>query len=127
MSNLIEANQLEFFRAPNFDPALFNIAEASKQTFSVGEFLTLSSIAAVSANFSGPIEVVNGENDLCFCQGNCLLPYNQAAAVREALYPAASDGSHCYIAAGAGHGLNLHYSAPVAYEHIHEFIWKNGL
>lgn len=123
--NSIESNQFAFFRAPNFDPALLNIAETAKQTFSVGEFLTLNSIAAGSPNFTGPLDVVNGQNDLCFCQGNCLLPYNQAAAVKGELYPAASKGSDFYIAAGAGHALNLHYSAPAAYGHIHNFIRKN--
>lgn len=127
ISNSIEANQFAFFRAPNFDPALLNIAEATKQTFTVGEFLTTALIEMVSTNFTGPIDVVDGENDFPFCQGNCLLPHNQAAAVKAALYPAASSGSDYYIAPGAGHGLNLHYAASMAYEHIQNFIKKNGL
>jgi pimeloyl-ACP methyl ester carboxylesterase len=127
VSNSIESNQFAFFRAPNFDPALLNIAEVTKQTLTVGEFLTLGFIAAGSPDFTGALDVVNGENDLCFCQGDCLLPYNQAVAVKEELYPAVSEGSESYIVAGVGHGLNLHYSAPTAYEHIHNFIRKNGL
>ena len=126
ISHSIESNQFAFFRAPGFDPALLNIAEATKQTFTVGEFLTTASIEMVSKNFTGPIDVVDGENDVPFCQGNCLIPYNQAAAVKDALYPAASNGSDYYIAPGAGHGLNLHYAAPMAYEHIQNFIKANG-
>lgn len=91
----------------------------------MGEFLTSDSLELVSANFTGPIDVVDGENDLAFCQGICLLPHNRAAAVKDALYPAASNGSSYYIAPGAGHGLNLHYAAPMAYEHIQNFIKKN--
>jgi pimeloyl-ACP methyl ester carboxylesterase len=127
IANSIESNQFAFFRAPGFDQALLNTAEATKQTFSVGEILTQGSIDMRSTKFTGPIDVVDGENDLPFCQGNCLLPENQAAAVKDILYPAASNGSDYYIAEGAGHGLNLHYAAPKAYEHIQNFIMKNGL
>lgn len=60
VTNSIDANQFAFFRAPIFDPTLLCIAEATKQPFSVGEFLTLGLIAAMSANFTGPTDVVNG-------------------------------------------------------------------
>lgn len=125
-SNII-GNQFCFFRAQNFPPANLYIAELTKQTFTIGEFFTVGSVEAVASNFTGPIDVVDGENDLPFCEGNCLLPMNQAAAVKAALYPAASEGSEYYIAAGAGHGLNLHYAAPAAYSQIMSFLKKNSL
>ncbi|KAF2494844.1 hypothetical protein BU16DRAFT_562474 [Lophium mytilinum] len=120
----IEGTQQLFFRAPGFDPTLLNIVEATKQTITLGEFFT--SAPKVAAKFTGPIDVVNGENDLPNCHGNCLVPYNKAAAVKDMFYPAASNGSSWFLAAGAGHGLNLHYAAPAAYEHIHNFIKANG-
>ena len=74
----------------------------------------------------GPMDVVDGENDLPFCQSNCLVPSNKAEAVRGALYPNAGEGSQVFIGKGAGHGLNLHYVAPEAYKHIFGFIKSNG-
>lgn len=124
-SAAIQGTQHFFFREPNFDPALLNIAEATKQTITVGEFMTTGALTP-SPKFKGPIDVVIGENDLPNCHGNCLLPYNLAAAVKDALYPAASNGSSWYLAPGTGHGLNFHYGAHMAYEHIHDFVKKNG-
>jgi pimeloyl-ACP methyl ester carboxylesterase len=123
-SDSIIGTQFFFFREPGFDPKLLKLAELTKQTITVGEFLT--SNAVVATNFTGPIDVVNGENDLPNCHGNCLLPYNKAAAVKDMFYPAASNGSSWYLGHGAGHGLNLHYASTMAYEHIHSFIRKNG-
>ncbi|KAE9382120.1 catalytic protein [Stipitochalara longipes BDJ] len=121
----IEGTQFAFFRAPGFDPAMLNLLEAAKQTISIGEYLTTTAFP-ISKNFTGPIDVVTGENDLLNCDGNCYLPYNVVAAVKEAYYPAASNGSSWYIAPDSGHFLNYHYSATGAYEHIHNFIKKNG-
>jgi len=80
-ANSIEGNQYFFSRVPGFDPALLNLAEPTKQGLSVGEFLTLG-ISSFSPNFTGPIDVVNGDHDLPNCHGDCLVPYNKAAAVR---------------------------------------------
>lgn len=121
----IEGTQFFFFRSPGFDPALLNIAEATKQTISWGEFFASGQL--VAENFTGPIDVVNGEYDLPNCHGNCLVPSNKAAAVKDAYYPAASNSSSWYIGPGSGHGLNFHYAALGAYEHIHNFIKANGL
>ncbi|KAK5129048.1 hypothetical protein LTR85_000381 [Meristemomyces frigidus] len=121
----IHGTQFFFFRAPGFDPALLDLAEMNKQTVTVGEFLTIAK--PVVTNFTGPIDVVNGESDFPNCSGNCSLPYNLAAAVKDAFYPLASNGSSWYLAPLSGHGLNLHYSAPGAYEHILDFVKRNGL
>ncbi|RMZ88865.1 hypothetical protein DV736_g3904, partial [Chaetothyriales sp. CBS 134916] len=125
-ANAIESNQFFFFRAPGFDPALLELSEANKQLISMGEFLGVSATLEPT-QFTGPIDVVNGANDLPNCHGNCLLPYNLAASVKDMYYPMASNSSSWYLAPVAGHGLNLHYSASEAYEHILDFIRKNGL
>jgi pimeloyl-ACP methyl ester carboxylesterase len=124
-SNFIGGTQYYFFRAPGFDPAMLRFAEATKQTVTFAELFT--SAATVSSNFTGPINVVNGEYDLPNCHGNCLVPYNKAAAAKKMYYPAASNGSRWYLSSESGHGLNFHYSASAAYAHIHNFIKANGL
>jgi pimeloyl-ACP methyl ester carboxylesterase len=123
-SSSVGGTQYYFFRAPGFDPALLRFAEATKQTVTFAELFT--SAATVSSNFTGPIDVVNGDHDLPNCHGDCLVPYNKAAASKEMYYPAASNGSSWYLSAESGHGLNFHYSASAAYKHIHNFIKANG-
>lgn len=125
-SGSIQGTQWLFFKAPGFDPALLDLAEATKQTLTLGELLTTGDAIGVT-NFTGPVDVVDGDADFPNCSGNCLTPHNVAAAVLPALYPKASNGSSYYIAPLTGHALNYHYATPGAYEHIHGFIKKNGL
>jgi hypothetical protein len=70
--------------------------------------------------------VVDGENDLPFCQSNCVVPGNKAQAVLMGLYANAKATSTVFIADGAGHGLNLHYVAGQAYQQIFAFLKGNG-
>lgn len=102
------------------------LAEATKQTFTFGEFLTIGSVVKPATNFTGPVDVVDGENDFIFCQSNCSLPTDQAALVLKALYPIASNGSQSVIFPGVGHGINVHYDAPKVYQQILDFIAANG-
>jgi pimeloyl-ACP methyl ester carboxylesterase len=118
-------NQFGFFRYPNFDPQVLEAADKAKQPLSIGEFFTNAMVLAPAPDFSGPIDVVDGENDLPFCQGNCLNGGNRAAEVKGALYPAGARGSDSFILKGAGHALNLHFGAETAYAHIANFINKN--
>ena len=122
------SNQIGFFRAPEFDPAILYKSEATKGTVTLGELLTTSVVTAVASNYTRPIAVVNGDNDLPFCSANCSYPTNLAAAVQPALYPVvASADFGTYLAPTTGHGLNLHYTAEAAYEYIQTFINQHGL
>jgi pimeloyl-ACP methyl ester carboxylesterase len=124
-ANSIVGNQAFFFRAPGFDPDLLNLSESKKDTIAIGEFLT-ASLLPVAENFTGLVDIVNGENDLPNCHGNCLVPYNKQTAAIEKIFPNAGSGSDWYVGPGAGHGLNLHYAAKGAFEHIQSFVKKNG-
>lgn len=117
-------NQIEFFRAPGFDPAILYQAEAQKGTVTLGELLTTSAVMAPAMNWTKPVAVVNGAEDLPFCLGNCSYPTNKAQAVFAMLYPA-TNTTGAYLSEVAGHGLNLHYSAVEAYHYIQDFIGKN--
>lgn len=63
--------QFAFFRYPNFDENAFRQQVANKQTNTLGVLLTLGGIVAPSTEFTGPVDVVNGEHDLVFCGGDC--------------------------------------------------------
>ncbi|KAE8448073.1 hypothetical protein EG329_009838 [Mollisiaceae sp. DMI_Dod_QoI] len=121
----IQGTQFAFFHAPGFDPALLNLAEATKQSITIGEYLSNPGFGNVT-EFTGPIDVVNGEFDLMNCDGNCLYPDNLAATFQAEFYPNASNGSSWYLGPDSGHFLNHHYAAAGAYEHIQNFVKKNG-
>lgn len=119
--------QFAFYRYPNFDQNAFEQQVANKQTNTLGILLTLGGIIAPSTQFTGPVDVVNGENDLVFCGGNCLYPTDQNEAVLAVFYPAASSGSQTYIAAGAGHSIAAHKSGPDSFAQMIKFLQDNGL
>ena len=120
--------QLGFFKAPGFDPNILWLAEATKGSVTFGELFSTSAISKPAKSFAGPVAVVDGENDLPFCFGNCSYPSNLAEKVFPMLYPnLPSSKTGTYLAASAGHGLNLHYSAIEAYYYIQNFLKKQGL
>ncbi|KAL5381160.1 hypothetical protein DPSP01_007414 [Paraphaeosphaeria sporulosa] len=118
------ASEICFFHAPGFDPEILSLAEATKGTATFGEFFSISAVTRPAANWTKPVAVINGDEDLAFCFGNCSAPVNKAEAVFPLLYPRAKT-TGAYLARNTGHGLNLHYSAMEAYHYIQEFIGKN--
>ncbi|KAG0645118.1 hypothetical protein D0Z07_9117 [Hyphodiscus hymeniophilus] len=120
VSDTAISNQIAFLHAQNFDPNILNLAEATKGPVTFGELFSQTAVMGTAMNFTGSVAVVNGDNDLPFCAGNCSYPTNLAQAALQ-LYPMArSIGT--YLALHTGHGINLHYSAVAAYHHIQEFI-----
>ncbi|KAI6088322.1 alpha/beta-hydrolase [Hypoxylon rubiginosum] len=119
--------QFAFYRYPNFDEEAFRRQVAHKQTNTLGVLLTLGGIVAPSAEFTGPVDIVNGEHDLVFCGGNCVQPTDQNAAALSMFYPAAAEGSRTYIAAGAGHAIAAHKSGPDSFKHMIQFLQDNDL
>lgn len=127
VSDTVISNQIGFFRAPGFDPAILKLAEASKGTVTLGELFTTSAVVAEAVTYAKPVAVVNGAEDLPFCFGNCSYPSNEAAMV-QTLYPAVSSANFgTYLAPVTGHGVNLHYSATGAYNYIQNFLKQHGL
>ena len=124
-SGSVGETQFFFFKAPNFDPKILDMSQALKQTLSIGELLTENPLP-IASNFTKPVFVVNGENDLPNCLGNCMSPVNIAAQVIPDLYPAASNSSGWFILPTCGHGLNGHYTANVAYDQILAWLQKNS-
>jgi len=120
-------NQLAFFRHPNFDSSLFTAIDSRKQTYTIGEIFTLTSVIAPAVNFTGPIDVVLGENDFIFCQGDCTYPVDQSSVVRDALFPSSSSGSQYYLVNGTGHAVNAHYNAQKAFAQMINFSKASGI
>jgi pimeloyl-ACP methyl ester carboxylesterase len=121
------SNQFAFFTYPNYPQSLFNSIDAAKQPFSIGDALTLTA-PVVPTSYTGPVNVVLGDSDLIFCQGNCYYPVDQAAVVQGALFPAANvAGSASYLVQGTGHAVNAHNNAPKAFAQMIAFVKNNGI
>ncbi|PYH91561.1 alpha/beta-hydrolase [Aspergillus ellipticus CBS 707.79] len=119
--------QFSFYRWPNFDTTAFNRQVANKQTNTVGVLLTLGGVVATAPDFTGPVDVVVGENDFVFCGGDCTYPENQASLVQPAFYPNAASGSQYYLAAGSGHVIAAHDSAGASFQQMIGFLQSNGI
>jgi hypothetical protein len=115
------SNQIAFFRAPGFDPAILSLVEATKATGTLGEFFSLGAVIVPAVQYDRPVAIINGVNDLPFCLGNCNFPTNLAQTVFPVLYPASTKTS-TYLAEDAGHGLNQHFSASKAYHYAQGFL-----
>ncbi|KAE9982234.1 hypothetical protein BLS_006393 [Venturia inaequalis] len=118
-------NQFAFLKYPGFPTANLALVEKSKETLTFGELFSQANLVQIATKFTGIVDVVNGDSDWPFCMGNCTYPTDSSASVK-ALFPAAK-AFETYLAPMAGHGLNVHYSAEVAFEHIQDFLKRNGL
>lgn len=106
---------------------VFEITVADKDTNAIGELLTLGAVVAPSPRFTGPVDVVVGQNDLIFCGGDCRVPTDQSAAVQPVFYPNAALGSAHFIVPGTGHSINAHYGARASWNHQLKFLKSNEL
>lgn len=121
------SNQIAFFHFPGFDPAILAAANAQKGSVTYGELFTQGVVSKVASNYTGPVAIVDGFEDLPFCFGNCTFGGDKAQLALKALYPAAKNTSATYYAQNTGHGINLHYSALDAFHWIQNFLKSNGI
>jgi len=121
------ANQFAFYTYPNYDQSIFNSLDAKKEPFSVGDALTLTAPVVPATAYTGSIDVVLGGEDVIFCQGDCLYPVDQAAAVQPVLFPNANSNSDSDIVNGVGHAVNAHYGAQSAFAQMIQFYQRSGI
>lgn len=114
--------QRRFFKSPFYDTKVVEYAEANKQPFGLMEIVTLSITDLHSPEFTGPVlvcyhsqfekqadtflQVISGENDLIFCNGDCV-PILKPSAVERFN---ASSNLEVYIQPGSGHGIDYSVS-----------------
>jgi hypothetical protein len=107
---------------------VFALQASNKQTNAIGETFTLGPAYAPATSFTGPVDIVNGQNDYFYCGGDCSYPTNQAVAALAAYFPSASkQGSQTFLAPLCGHNVNSHYSAGKAFEQMLAFLKTNGI
>ncbi|KAG8712447.1 hypothetical protein FRC08_014563 [Ceratobasidium sp. 394] len=108
------ADRFAFFAEGNYDEGAFTQAYNTKQTFTMGEFLTIGEpVLQPAPNYKGDVIVVTGEKDLIFCGGNCNQPPTTTSGKSllddtKTLYPNAKSFM-TYVTPGAGHALFTHH------------------
>lgn len=117
-----------FFHRGGYDPDLYKYDLARAGTLTVGELITSFQGVVVSAEYEGPVFVMNGAKDTTVCslalkgisKGHCN-GYTQKVSK---LYPSARQFGF-FIAENTGHVLNLHHTAQKSFAHAHD--WMNNV
>ncbi|KAI1102804.1 Alpha/Beta hydrolase protein [Jackrogersella minutella] len=120
----VSAVQSNFFSPGNFDPVVLQAAYATGQPVAIGELMTLGSATVMNNTFGGPVMVITGDRDVVFCGGNCQATKPPIPAMSKQYFTNANN-FQAVVVPGAGHGLNLEYSAPSTYTSILDFLDQN--
>ncbi|KAI1670820.1 alpha/beta-hydrolase [Pyrenophora tritici-repentis] len=118
--------QFPFYRYPDFDPTIFRKQFDIRQTIVFGELLTFNNVVAPQPAYTGPVDVVLGQQDYIFCQANCSYPTNQAQTFVNALFPTSRSKS-TFLQPNSGHLIAQHYTAGDGFVHSLQFLKSNRL
>ncbi|KAJ1305920.1 hypothetical protein OPQ81_010639 [Rhizoctonia solani] len=126
------SDRFAFFAKGAYDEDAFKLAYNTKQTHTLGEFLTIAEpVSKPATDYKGHVFVVTGEKDIIFCGGNCLQKPTQGSGNSllddtKTFYPnAASFSTH--VPPGAGHALFAHRGTDQAIATILSWCKNSGL
>jgi len=105
-----------FYNPGAFDPLVLAVDDQTKETVTTAELATAVPALALSAAIHVPVLVVVGDFDAAFCAAPSCSASGSLAA-EPGFYPADACAEAVSIP-GAGHDLNLHFQAPLAYDAI---------
>jgi pimeloyl-ACP methyl ester carboxylesterase len=109
-----------FYYVPSADPAVIAVDEQTKETVTGPELDTAVPALALSTGIHVPVLVVVGDFDLAFCnEPSCT--ESGSLATEPGFYPPDACAEAVAIP-GAGHDLNLHVQAPLAYDAVLEWM-----
>ncbi|KAH7386902.1 Alpha/Beta hydrolase protein [Phaeosphaeria sp. MPI-PUGE-AT-0046c] len=117
---LAQANT--YFKYPFYDLPTLNYAEAFKEPFAIGEFLTLTDGNLDASGFTGAALAITGETDYIICDGQCRGIFEEPA---RAVWKNAKFTP--YLHPNASHNFNYHENATAAFGVITDFLKNNGL
>ncbi|KAF1948117.1 alpha/beta-hydrolase [Byssothecium circinans] len=125
---VLQALHFAFFYYPHFDTKIFTKEFEARHSNAIGETLTLGGIY-LPTNFTKPVQILNGQQDWFYCQGNCLAGEGDVTADALALFYPDRDASksQAITIPNMGHNINLHYGRLEAFEKILNFISEAGI
>ena len=105
-----------FYRAPDFDPLVLALDDATKETVTTGELSTALPVLGLSSGIHAPVLVMVGDYDGAFCSPpSCSA--SGSLATEPGFYPADAC-AEAVVIPESGHDLNLHFQAPLAYDAV---------
>lgn len=108
-----------FYHLPSADPLVIAIDEQTKETVTVSELDTAFPALALSSGVHVPVLVIIGNFDLAFCDESCSA---SSSLPNEASFYPPDACAESVVISGAGHDLNLHFQAPLAYDAVLEWM-----
>lgn len=119
--------QSAFLHAPGFSPFLLQQAYGEQaDAATLGQLFSQNAVSGPASNYTGPVAIVNGAQDLPFCSGNCTYPMDLTAAPLKQLFPKSRNTTSMNVPR-SGHAINMHFNALNAYVFINEFLLANGI
>jgi len=109
-----------FYQAPFFDPLVVAIDDQTKETVTTAELATAVPALSLSSAIHVPVLVVVGDFDAAFCTAPSCSASGSLAS-EPGFYPADACAEAVAIPE-SGHDLNLHYTAPVTYSTILDWM-----
>ncbi len=109
-----------FYHLPSADPLVIALDEQTKETVTTGELDTALPALGLSSAIHVPVLVVVGDFDLAFCEEPSCSGSGSLAG-EPSFYPADACAETAIIP-GAGHDLNLHFQAQIAYDAVLEWM-----
>lgn len=116
----------------DYDSAMLYLDTEQPHVFAVGELATFK--ANTTSEFEGPVMYLTGRSDAIVCDkaGNITVTFPDCGIGRtsnpgfsKARFPKANPFS-TYVPHGAGHNLNLHYTAGESFGAAHDFLDAAG-
>jgi len=102
-----------FYQAPFFDPQVLALDEETKETITTAELGTAVAALALSGGIHVPVLVMVGNFDLAFCDAPSCSASGSLAS-EPSFYPPDAC-AEAVVIPRSGHVLNLHYTAPLTY------------
>ncbi|KAJ7027519.1 Alpha/Beta hydrolase protein [Mycena alexandri] len=108
------------FKSPFFDHAVAEWVTSAKSPYAIAELATLGQTSYNTSSFTKPVQVFQGRYDLSACGGNCDGVLNRTALLWKNASPLDITGSF-----PAGHMVNLHHNASIAFAAMLDFVGEN--
>ncbi|KAJ7232895.1 Alpha/Beta hydrolase protein [Mycena rebaudengoi] len=116
----ISAGAYSEFKSPYFDDSVVEWAASGRSPYAIGELATLGQTPYDTSNFNKPVQVFQGHYDLGACGGNCDGVLNRTALLWPKASPLNITGTFA-----AGHAVNLHHNASLAFAAMLDFVERN--
>jgi pimeloyl-ACP methyl ester carboxylesterase len=119
--------QQNFLYPATVIPASVTLNRETEQPVTQGSLFTIGSVDAPAPGFTGPVQVVTGQEDFIFFFDQ---PYMNGVSLAQSaattLYPNSKNATS-YTPGKTGHGINVHTTALSIYKEMLSFAKTNGL